>query len=330
MEYREFRAGSIGEGDDGKLTLRAAPFNSETVIGDLSRGGWKEEIAPGCFAKALREGDTLLLADHDMAKPVARTGAGTLRLTEGKTHLEGDADPTDTSYYRDLRANIKSGNKGGMSIGFIPVKDEWFDNEGRPSNRMAGTKRVLREVKLPEVSIVTNPAYKDTAVFARDDSAALLEERAAKASYADLETCGECGATGQYGSFCSGCGEPMSASKPAGAFCTSCGGAIDANSREAHKCDEAREAPEVTISGKDYTDMAAQLIKKYNELPAEDRNELASDVCEALEQLRNALGVRSDQEPDSSTPDDGADDFALWLASREASHRSRDLGYVEA
>jgi HK97 family phage prohead protease len=181
MEYREFRAGSVGTDDEGKLILRAAPFNSPTIIGDLKRGGWREEIAPGCFTKTLREGDTVLLADHDMAKPISRMSAGTLRLAEDEQRgLVGDADPTPTSYYNDLKLNINSGNKGGCSIGFIPVKDDWYDDEGKPSNRMVGTKRVLREAKLPEVSIVTNPAYKDTAVFARDDSAALLEERAAR------------------------------------------------------------------------------------------------------------------------------------------------------
>lgn len=258
MEYREFRAGSVDEGDDGKLVLRAAPFNSETIIGDLNRGGWKEEIAPGCFTKALREGDTLLLADHEMAKPIARMSAGTLRLAEGKTHLEGDADPADTSYYRDLRVNIKARNKGGMSIGFVPVKDEWFDDQGRPSNRMVGTRRVLREVKLPEVSIVTNPAYKDTAVFARDDSAALLEERAAKATYADLETCGECNTPGQYGKFCSNCGAAMSQEKPGGKFCTSCGGKIDKNSRFEHLCLEDAEARAAAVKEADRKALAGK------------------------------------------------------------------------
>jgi HK97 family phage prohead protease len=266
MEYREFRAGTVDEADDGKLILRAAPFNSVTTIGDKSRGGWDEEIAPGCFAKALREGDTVLLADHDMAKPVSRVSAGTLRLAEGKTHLEGDADPVDTTYVRDLLANINAGNKGGMSIGFIPVKDEWFDDEGKPSNRMVGTRRVLREVKLPEVSIVTNPAYKDTAVFARDDSAALLEERAANV------------------------------------------------------------APEKTVTGTDYTDMAAGLITAYNELPPEAKSELP----EALRSAFEALEERSDTpEPDTSTRDDDDDeDFALRAAFREAEERSRKLGAV--
>jgi hypothetical protein len=73
--------------------------------------------------------------------------------------------------------NVRAKNKKGMSIGFEPVKDEWRDDEGRPATRRTGTRRTLREVKLPEGSVVTNPAYGKTNVYARDDSAVLLEAR---------------------------------------------------------------------------------------------------------------------------------------------------------
>jgi len=184
MEYREFRTEVTEEG--GKLSGVAAPFGREAIIGDLDRGGWREEIAPGAFAKALRESDTVLLCDHDMSKPLARVSAGTLRLSETARDLEFNADIAETSYARDLLVNVRAGNKGGMSIGFKPVKDDWFDEDGNAASRMTGIKRVIREVKLPEVSCVTNPAYKETAVFARDDdAAALLEERASSVSAAD-------------------------------------------------------------------------------------------------------------------------------------------------
>lgn len=177
MEYREFRAGAAQADDNGKLSGLLAPFNSETIIGRLDRGGWREEIAPGAFTKTIKEGDTVLLCDHDMSKPLARVSAETLRLRETEQGLEFDADPADTSYYRDLRVNIKARNKGGMSIGFDPIKDDWFDDDGNPASRMTGTRRILREVRLPEGSCVTNPAYKGTTVSARDDANALLEAR---------------------------------------------------------------------------------------------------------------------------------------------------------
>lgn len=184
IEYREFRAEKPQEAE-GKLYGQAAPFNSETLIGNPAHGGWREVIAPGTFSKALREGDTVLLCDHNMAKPLARHSAGTLRLSEDAKGLQFDADPVDTTYARDMAANVKAGNKGGMSIGFEPVKDEWYDDKGKPSDRYSGTKRILREVKLPELSIVTLPAYGKTSVNARD---ALLAEREARAADTPIET----------------------------------------------------------------------------------------------------------------------------------------------
>jgi HK97 family phage prohead protease len=241
MEYRSFRSEGATSDGEGKLSGVLAPFNSVTTIGDLKRGGWREEIAPGAFTKALKESDTVLLSDHDMSKPLARVSAGTLDLRETEKGLEFDARVAPTSYAKDTLINVKAGNKGGMSIGFENVKDEWFDARGKPSTPDVGVKRILREVKLPEGSVVTNPAYKETTVLARDDSAALLEERAAKATYADLETCGECGATGQYGAYCSGCGKPMKQSKPSGDYCTACGAKLDSKSRDSHMCEEMRE-----------------------------------------------------------------------------------------
>jgi HK97 family phage prohead protease len=176
MEYREFRA-EVTSAEGNHLSGILAPFNSETIIGRLDHGGWREEIAPGAFTKALQEGDTVLLCDHDMSKPLARVSAGTLRLEERDNALHFDADVVDTSYARDVMVNVRAKNKKGMSIGFEPVKDEWRDDEGRPATRRTGTRRTLREVKLPEGSVVTNPAYGKTNVYARDDSAALLEER---------------------------------------------------------------------------------------------------------------------------------------------------------
>src|SRR5690242_20394655 len=172
MEYREFRA-EVTSAEGNKLSGILAPFGSETTIGRMDRGGWREEIAPGAFTKALREGDTVLLCDHDMSKPLARMSAGTLRLEERADGVHFDADIVDTSYARDVMANVRAKNKKGMSIGFEPVKDDWYHDDGSPATRHDGTRRVLREVKLPEGSVVTNPAYKDTSVYARDASAAL-------------------------------------------------------------------------------------------------------------------------------------------------------------
>lgn len=71
-----------------------------------------------------------------------------------------------------------------------------------------------------------------------------IDTRAAKATYADLETCGDCGSTNEYGAFCSNCGESMrQASSTAGNYCTSCGASADDGQRSAHKDHIERSEP---------------------------------------------------------------------------------------
>jgi len=215
------------------------------VIGDLAANGFREEFAAGVFTKTLQERDTVLLDNHDPAKPIARKSAGTLRLDQTATDLRWDADPVDTSYARDAAANIKAKNYGGCSVGFRSIKEDWYDADGNPSNAAVGVRRVVREADLPELSVCTFPAYTDTSVSARDVVAAAREARAAKATYADLDTCAECGATHQYGAYCADCGEPMGVAKSPDKFCTSCGSALDADGdtdgdRHEHVCSEVR------------------------------------------------------------------------------------------
>lgn len=178
MEYREFRVDPVGVNDEGKLYGVAVPFSRETTIGDPKNGGWREEVAPGACKKSIREGDVVFLAHHDMHMPLARTSAGNLSLREDGEKLNWEATPVDTSYGRDIRALADAKVLGGVSIGFRPVKDEWRDDDGNPSDRLNGTHRILREIKLIEISAVTNPAYKDTSIMARDELLAERETRA--------------------------------------------------------------------------------------------------------------------------------------------------------
>lgn len=175
VEYRSVVLGDT-QTVDGKLSGVAIRFASPTQIGDPS-WGFREEFAAGVFTKTLQERDTVLLDNHDQAKPIARKSAGTLRLDQTATELRWDADPVDTSYAKDAEANIKAGNYGGCSVGFRAIKEDWYDEDGNPSNSMAGVRRVVREAELPELSVVTFPAYGDTSVSARDMVSAAREAR---------------------------------------------------------------------------------------------------------------------------------------------------------
>ena len=148
---------------DGKpvgFTGYAAVFNSPTMIGEKP-WGFREQVAPGAFAKAIAEGDPVMLVNHNDDMPLARKSAGTLRLTEDERGLKVDADLPNTTYGRDLAENLRNGNVKGMSFRFGVVKDEWETGDDGVESR------TLKEVKLPEVSAVTFPAYPTTSAGLR-------------------------------------------------------------------------------------------------------------------------------------------------------------------
>ena len=135
------------------LTGYAAVFNQEARIADFV-----EVIAPGAFAKSLADGrDILALADHDTRAVLGRTKSGTLALHEDSHGLGFALVLPDTQHGRDLAALAARGDLGGMSFGFVATDEAWH-----------GSRRVLREVELHEVSVVQSwPAYPQTSVALR-------------------------------------------------------------------------------------------------------------------------------------------------------------------
>lgn len=173
---------NIDATDEGVIFGLAIPYNQETTIGDMKHGGFREQIAPGACSKSLREADIVALFNHDSSKPLGRTSAGNLKLTNTPRGVEPELAPAKTSYAADLAALVSSGVIKGWSFGFEVVKDDWTDEEGRESNEFTGTNRVIREMKLIEVSPVTFPAYggEMTNIAMRDAVVAARESRGRK------------------------------------------------------------------------------------------------------------------------------------------------------
>ena len=140
--------------EGGQLVGLAAPYNTETRIGD----SFNERIAPGAFTRTLSAGrDVLALADHDSTRVLGRTSSGTLSLRETSKGLEYTLKLPSTSIGNDLRELAARGDLGGVSMGFVAVRDSW-----------QGDVRTLEEVELHEISIVQAwPAYPDTSVALR-------------------------------------------------------------------------------------------------------------------------------------------------------------------
>jgi uncharacterized protein len=140
--------------DSPKVVGYAARFNEWADIG----GMFKESIAPGAFKKTLQEADVRALVEHDPMAVIGRNKAGTLRLNEDEQGLAVEIDIPDTSVGRDLLVSLRRGDKSQMSFGFTVNKadDDYEENT-----------RILRDVSLFDVSVVTYPAYPTTTAQVR-------------------------------------------------------------------------------------------------------------------------------------------------------------------
>lgn len=134
----------------------AARFNSDS---DLLYGRFIERIAPGCFARAIREKqDVRCLWGHnrDTVLPLGRVSAGTLQLREDDMGLYYECECPDSEFGRSLVAAISRGDVRESSFGFMVTHETWDMKEEGPHIR------TLRDVDLFDVSPVTFPAYPET------------------------------------------------------------------------------------------------------------------------------------------------------------------------
>lgn len=171
------------EGDGMSFRGYAAVFNS-----DSEPLPFIEQVTPGAFSKSLDSRNNIrMLLNHDPAQVLGTTRSGTARVSEDSHGLLVDADLPPTTYGQDLSVMMKRGDVESMSFGFsVPQGgDEWRDN---------GTRRILHEVRLHEVSVVTFPAYPATVASVRsfDGLAQRSDVDAAELSAAmDALNCGE-------------------------------------------------------------------------------------------------------------------------------------------
>lgn len=148
-------------GTANKPTLRgyAAVFNERANIG----GQFVEVLMPGAFARCLKNNpDVRALVDHEPAKILGRTLAGTLRLSEDSKGLRCEIDLPDTQLGRDTYTSVQRGDLSQMSFGFSTV-----DETVVPISDAPGILRELHDVDVYDVSVVAFPAYEGTSISAR-------------------------------------------------------------------------------------------------------------------------------------------------------------------
>ena len=155
------------ETDEMKIEGYFVVFNSETKLFE----NYYEEISDKAF-KDIDLTDIRALADHDTAKVLGRTKSQTLSLSVDDKGLFGEItiNKNDTEAV-NLYERVKRGDIDQCSFGFN-ILDETMDTRADGS-----TKWTITEIELFEVSVVTFPAYADTAVEARSEQMKQLEKR---------------------------------------------------------------------------------------------------------------------------------------------------------
>ena len=124
------------------------------VFGELSEdlGGFREMINPNAFDDVL-DNDVRAFFNHDPNFLLARTSAGTLRLSVDEKGLSYEFDVPETTFGRDLLVSMERGDITQSSFAFTISEDSW-------STTSEGEIRTIEKVaRLYDVSPVSIPAY---------------------------------------------------------------------------------------------------------------------------------------------------------------------------
>ena len=145
--------------DSGAVTFDgvASVVDTPYVVRDMF-GEFAETIAKGAFNRTLKQkADVRLLVNHD-GVPLARTKSGTLALS-AEPHLRAVAelDPLNPTV-AEIRSAMSRGDLDQMSIGFRVRDQKWSSDYA---------ERMITEVELFDVSVVTYPASPTTAASLR-------------------------------------------------------------------------------------------------------------------------------------------------------------------
>ncbi|PCS04863.1 protease [Lactococcus chungangensis CAU 28 = DSM 22330] len=132
-------------------------FDTETEL----YPGVREEVSPDALV-GVDLSDVKALIDHDTAKVLGRTKANTLSLSVDSKGLYGEIIVNESDQEAmNLYSRVQRGDVDQCSFGFEILNEEMIQNSD-------GTvKFIIKSINLYEVSVVTFPAYQETAVEAR-------------------------------------------------------------------------------------------------------------------------------------------------------------------
>lgn len=144
-------------------------------------GEWIEYVDRNAFNGCDMK-DVVLRYNHKDSFPImARTKNQSLQLVADDRGLRITAELIDTINNRDLYKSIKEGLVDKMSFRFSVSKNDW-DYSTTPT-----TRRILQFDKIFDVSIVDEPAYEATEVYARSKEEIQEEKRKYKEQKLEFE-----------------------------------------------------------------------------------------------------------------------------------------------
>lgn len=168
------------DGEKGKtLAGIAAVVNSPTIMFTSEWNGkkeiYKEVISAGAFDGVIGD-DVRALVDHESAKVLGRTTAGTLKVFINE---RGDLayevpDMPNTTYANDLMESVKRGDITQSSFGFEVEED--LRSMIETETEVTYTRDIKKLRHLYDVSPVTFPAYEDTVTEMRKQTDELFKE----------------------------------------------------------------------------------------------------------------------------------------------------------
>lgn len=161
LHHGELRADQALTPGHAILSGTAIVYDVRTVITDMF-GKFGETIRQGA-AGHLLNGDVRLLANHG-GLPLARTISKSLILEQDSkgVHFAAEVDVQGSPLAADVVSGVRRGNLSGCSFAFT------VNDAGDSWNKAMTEREILHFASIPEISIVTFPAYPTTSVAARN------------------------------------------------------------------------------------------------------------------------------------------------------------------
>jgi len=156
IQHRALTNFSFSEEDGSRYLEGVIPYNKRSL-----KLPFYEYIERTAFNKTLTDGyDVKALFGHDFNNVLGRVKNGSLQLDNRDDGLYVRVRLPKTRLAEDTWNLVSDGYITGMSFGFSEVKTEYGVEEGVETH-------YLKEVRLYEVSFVSEPAYPDTIASAR-------------------------------------------------------------------------------------------------------------------------------------------------------------------